>query len=74
MLLKKKAYMKSYDGQTKWMYFLMMTDSKNIILFGKKSAQMLKKKFDNKPIQNINFLKTKTKFYSDKAKDFHYPF
>ena len=35
--------MKSYDGQTKWMYFLMMTDSKNVILFGKKSAQMLKK-------------------------------
>ena len=26
MLLKTKTYVKSYDGQTKWMYFLIEDD------------------------------------------------
>ena len=26
MLLKTSAYVKSYDGQTKWMYFLIGDD------------------------------------------------
>ena len=40
MLPKTSAYVKSYDGQTKWMYFLIEDDEllKNIILFGIKSA------------------------------------
>ena len=34
------AYVKSYDGQTKWTYFLIEDDGllKNIILFGIKSV------------------------------------
>ena len=40
MLLKSSAYVKSYDGQTKWMYFLIEDNYllKNIIVFVIKSA------------------------------------
>ena len=40
MLPKTSTYVKSYDGQIKWMYFLIENDDllKNIILFGIKSA------------------------------------
>ena len=40
MLPKTSAYAKSYDGQTKWMYFLIENNDllKNIISFGIKSA------------------------------------
>ena len=36
MLPKASTYVKSYDGQAKWMYFLIEDDGcwKNIILFG----------------------------------------
>ena len=33
MLPKTNAYVKNYDGQTKWMYFLI-EDDESIILFG----------------------------------------
>ena len=35
MVAKTSAYVKSYDGQTKWMYFLIEDDEllENIILF-----------------------------------------
>ena len=29
MLPKTNVYVKSYDGQTKWMYFLIENDNKN---------------------------------------------
>ena len=45
----------------------MMTYWRNIILF---SAD-IKKVFDNEPIYNKKFLKTKTKSYGDEATDFH---
>ena len=40
LLPKTRAYVKSYDRQSKWMYFLIEADEllKNIILFGIKSA------------------------------------
>ena len=40
MLSKTNAYIKSYDGQSKWMYFLIADDDllENIILFGIKSV------------------------------------
>ena len=40
MLPKISAYVKSHDGQTKWMYFLIEEDDllKNVILFGIKSV------------------------------------
>ena len=38
--LQASAYVKSYDGQTKWMYYLIEDDDllKKNILFGIKSA------------------------------------
>ena len=43
MLPKTRVYVKSYDGQTKWIYFLLkITYLKNLILFGIKSALILK--------------------------------
>ena len=40
LLPKTRAYVKSYDRQSKWMYFLIEANEllKNIILFGIKSA------------------------------------
>ena len=45
-LPKKSVIVKGFDGQTKFMYFLIDCDDllKNIILFGIKSALILKKK------------------------------
>ena len=39
VLPKISAYVKSHDGETKWMYFLIEDDLlKNVILFGIKSV------------------------------------
>ena len=52
MLPKTIAYLKSYDGQTKWMYFLIENDG----LLGKyntiwdKVSTDIKKEFDREPI------------------------
>ena len=76
MLPKASTYVKRYDGQTKWMYFLieMMTYQKNIILFGIKLPNLQKKnekEFDREPLYNKHFLKTKIKSPGDEVKDFY---
>ena len=45
MLPKTSAYVKSYDGQTKWMYFLIEHDDllEKILLFGIKLVLISKK-------------------------------
>ena len=51
MLPKTNVYEKSYDGQTKWMCFLIEDDGlleKYNAIWGKVSAD-IKKEFDNKP-------------------------
>ena len=51
------AYVKSYDDQTKWMYFLIGDDDlfeKQSTVWDKVSAD-IKKAFDNKPMCN-NFV------------------
>ena len=60
MLPKTSAYLKSYVGQTKWMYILIEDDDfwKNIILSGIKNFS---KKADSEPTYDKNFLKTKNK-------------
>ena len=49
MLLKTRAYVKSYDGHTKWMYFLIehddLLDKYNTIW--DKSSVDIKKEFDS---------------------------
>ena len=56
MFPKTRAYVKSYDIQTKWMYFLIKDDDllkkyKNI---SDKLSADLKKEFDSKPAYNKN--------------------
>ena len=54
MLLKTSAYVKKYDGQTKWMYFLIKDDDlleKYNNIWDKISAD-IKKDFDSKPVYN----------------------
>ena len=71
MLPKTSIYVKSYDGQTKWMYFLIEDDDlleKYNTIWDKVSADM-KKEFDSEPVYNKNLLKTKIKFHSDEVTD-----
>ena len=59
MLPKISTHVKSYDNQTKWMYFLIENNDvlRKIEI---KSALTLKKN-----------LKTKIKYYNDESTDFH---
>ena len=54
MLLKTSSYVKKYDKQTKWMYFLNQDDDllgKHNAIWDKVSAD-IKKEFYNKPVYN----------------------
>ena len=73
MLPKASAYIKSYDGQTKWMYYLNKDDNffeKYNTIWDKVRAD-IKKQFDNEPIYNKIFLKTKLKSHGDEVIDFY---
>ena len=63
MPLKMRAHLKSYGGQNKWMYFLIQDDDllENIILFGIKSAPIIKKEFDSDPVYINFFLENQNK-------------
>ena len=66
-------YVRSYDGQAKWMYFLIEDDDlliKYNTIWYKVSAD-IKKEFDSKPFYNKKLPKTKIKSYGDEAIDFH---
>ena len=74
MFLKTSAHGKVYDGQTKWMYFLVKDDDlleKYNTIWDKVSAD-IKKEFDSEPAYNKNFLEIKIKYYGDEATDFHH--
>ena len=73
MLPKTSAYVKSYDGQTKWMYFLIENDDLLEIyntIWDKVSAD-IKKEFYSEPVNNKNFLKTKIKSHGDEVTAFY---
>ena len=72
MIPKTCAFVKSYDGQTKWMYFLIEDDDlleKNNTILDKFSADV-KKEFDSRSVYNKKFLKTKIKSYVDELQIF----
>ena len=74
MLPKTSAYVKSFDGQTKWMYFLIEDDDdllEKYVLSGIKSVLTSKRNFYNKPLYDKNFLKTKIKSHGDKVTNFY---
>ena len=73
MLLKTSAYVKSYYGQTKWMYLLTEDDDlleKYNTIWDKVSAN-IKKEFDNEPVYNKEYLKRKRKSHVDEVRDFY---
>ena len=72
MLPKTSAYVKSYDGQSNWMYFLIEDDNlleKYNTIWDNVSAD-IKKEFDSEPVYNKNYLKTKIKSHGDGFTDF----
>ena len=73
MLPKRSAYVKSYDRQTKWMYFLIEDDEllqKYNTIWDKVSA-CVKKEFDSEPVYNNFFLKIKVKSHGDEITDLY---
>ena len=74
MLPKTSAYVKSFDGQIKWMYFLIEDDDdllEKYVLSWIKSVLISKRNFYNKPLYDKNFLKTKIKSHGDKVTNFY---
>ena len=70
---KTTAYIKSYDGPTKWMYFLIEDEDlleKYSTIWDKVNADM-KKEFNSEPVYNKEFLKTKIKSHGDEVTDFY---
>ena len=65
---------KSYNGQTKWMCFLIddddLLEKYNTIL--DKVSGDIKKEFDSNPAYNKHYLKTKIKYQGDEVPDFYF--
>ena len=73
MLPKTNAYIKSYDGETKWVYFL--TEDDDLLemyntIWDKVSADF-KKEFDSEPVYNKELMKNKMKLHDDEVTDFY---
>ena len=71
MLPKPRAHVKSYDGQTIWMYFLIEDNDlleKYNNIQDKFSAD-IEKEFDSEPVYNKEVLKTKIKSHRDEVTD-----
>ena len=73
MLPKTSGYVKSYNEQTKWMYFLIKDDDlleKFNTIWNKVSAD-IKKEFDSELVHNEKLLKTKIKSHGNEVADFY---
>ena len=73
MLPKTSAYVKSSNGQNKWMYFLIEDDDvleKHNTIWNKVNAYA-KQEFDSEHVHSNELLKTKIKSYGDKVTDFY---
>ena len=73
MLPNATTYVKGYDGQTKWMYFLIEDDDllEKYNTAWDKVKPDIKIEFDSEPVYNKEFLKTKIKSHGNDAKDFY---
>ena len=73
MLPKTSAYVKSYDGQTKWMHFLIQDDDlleKYNAIWNKVSAY-INKEFDSELVCDKEILKTKIRSHGDEVTNFY---
>ena len=71
MLPKTSAYVKSYECQTKWVYFFIEDDNlleKYNNIWDKVSAT-IKNKFDSESVYDKNYFKTKIKSHGHKITD-----
>ena len=70
MLPNTSAYIISYNGQTKWMYFLIEEDDvlESFNTIWDKFRADIKKDFDSEIVYNKHFLKTKKKNNNNGAK------
>ena len=69
MLPKASAYVKSYDSQTIWIYFLIENDDlleKINIIWDK-----IEKEFDGEPVYNKELSESKIKSYGDEVADLY---
>ena len=74
MLPQVSAYVKSYDGETKWMYFFIKYRDKKLVKNIMKSeikSAMYQKRFDSESVFNEKYIKIKITSYGDEVKDFH---
>ena len=73
MLLKTSTHVKSYDGQSKWMYFLIEDDDllETYNTIWDKVSTDIKKEFVSEPVYNKEFLKTKIKSHGHEVTDFY---
>ena len=73
MLPKTSVYVKSYDWQNKWIYFLTEDDHllQKYNTIWDKPSENIKKEFDNKLVQNLKkHFKTKPKSRGNEVTDF----
>ena len=72
MLSGTSTYVKSYDEQTKWMYFLIEDDGllKNHKTIQDKVKAYIKKEFYGELVYNKEFSKNKIKSHGGKVTDF----
>ena len=70
---KTSAYVKSYNGQTKWIFFLIKDDDllEKYNTIWDEVATDIKKKIGSKPVYTKTFLKTKIKSCGNETTDFH---
>ena len=73
ILPKTSTYVKGFDGQTRWVYFLIEDDDlleKYHATWDKVSSD-LKEGFDSEPVYDKQKLKTKIKSHGDEVTDFY---
>ena len=72
-LPKASRYVKSYNGQTKWMYFLIEDDDllEKYNTICDKASTNVKIEFDSEPAYNKKILKVEIKSHGDEVTDFY---
>ena len=73
MLPKTSAYVKSYDGETKWMFSLIEDDEllEKYNTIWDKVCIDIEKENNSEPVYNKEYLKTKIKSHHDEVTDFY---
>ena len=73
MFPKTGAYVKSSDGQTKWMYFFIEDDDllEKYNTIADNASANIKKEFDREPVYTKEFFKFEINSHGDEVTDFY---